>query len=78
MRSSHFLVFSGPRSTIPKSAAPPNYDRWSNSHHGLAPDGDARRCLKRLVRDFAEEIFVVWSSSAVAVLWFMRLPLFGC
>jgi hypothetical protein len=26
--------------------------------HGLAPDGGARRCLKCLVGDFAEEIFV--------------------
>jgi hypothetical protein len=43
---------------LPKSAAPPNQDRWSNSHHGLAPDGGARRCLKCLVGDFAEEIFV--------------------
>src|ERR1700674_3238482 len=43
---------------LPKSAAPPNHDRWSNSHHGLAPDGGARRCLKCLVGYFAEEIFV--------------------
>ena len=46
------------RRELPKSAAPPNQDRWSNSHHGLAPDGGARRCLKCLVGDFAEEIFV--------------------
>jgi hypothetical protein len=46
------------RLELPKSAAPPNQDRWSNSHHGLAPDGGARRCLKCLVGDFAEEIFV--------------------
>ena len=46
------------RRELPKSAAPPNHDRWSNSHHGLAADGGARRCLKCLVGDFAEEIFV--------------------
>src|SRR5271169_6942054 len=30
------------RRELPKSAAPSNHDRWSNSHHGLAPDGGAR------------------------------------
>jgi hypothetical protein len=46
------------RRELPKSAPPPNHDRWSNSHHGSAADGGARRCLKCLVGDFAEEIFV--------------------
>jgi hypothetical protein len=58
MRSSHYLVFSRPRSTIPKSTASPHYDRWSNSHDPLALDVGARRCLKGFVGDFAEEIFV--------------------
>ena len=57
MRSSHYLVFSRPRSTIPKSAAPPNYDRWSNSHQGLAADVGARR-FKCLVGDFIEDIVI--------------------
>jgi hypothetical protein len=43
---------------IPKSTASPHHDRWSNSHDALALDVGARRCLKGLVGDFAEEIFV--------------------
>jgi len=43
---------------LPKSAARPNHDRWCNSHHGLAPDGGARRRLKCLGGNLAEEIFV--------------------
>ena len=79
MRSSHYLVFSRPRSTIPKSAATPNQDRWSNSHHGLAPDVGVRRCLKCLVGDFIEENFVgLVEFGGGVVLWFTRLPLFAC
>jgi hypothetical protein len=43
---------------LPESAAPSHHDRWSNSHDELPPDVGARRCLKCLVGDFIEDIFV--------------------
>jgi hypothetical protein len=51
MRSSHYLVFSRPRSQSQVNSFP-RYDRWSNSHDALALDVGARRCLKGLVGDF--------------------------
>jgi hypothetical protein len=62
-----------------KSAASPNQDRWSNSHHGLAPDVGARRCLKCLVGDFIEDIFVglVEFSGKVGALVHGDYPLFA-
>jgi hypothetical protein len=42
----------------PSQAARSDQDRWSNGHHGLVPDALARRCLKCLVGDFLEDIFV--------------------
>ena len=43
---------------LPKSAARSYQDRWPNGHHGLITDALARRCLKCLVGDFMEDIFV--------------------
>jgi hypothetical protein len=43
---------------LPKSAAATHQNRRSHRNEQLTPDAGARRCLKRLVGDFAEDIFI--------------------